>query len=263
MGDSSGDETRRSVKIDEANGPISKCVPCVCHDTLPWLISFSLDDGITLRANLRKQYLWACVVVLVCGGLLVLRWENRRRTLRMFLHEFGTPGEKFLVWILRLGDRIGHEFHHCPLSFRLAHHGAVWLYLVRAIFFGGGYSGNPSPIAASSNIDLGKDNLRVPPLRKLLHRLTRAKPIQNRAAQGRSRGRRLNGIFAESTRRHDERQDKTKLFHYATLSQISGARDKTLNFPPTRFRKVWQQSSNNSAVHLWALAPSQGGAVQF
>src|SRR5882724_3477585 len=188
----------------------------------------------------------------------LIRWENRRRTLRMFLHEFRTPGEKFLVWILRRGDRIGHEFHHCPLSLRLAHHGAVWLYLVRAIFFGGGYSGNPSPIAASSNIDLGKDNLRVPPLRKLLHRLARAKPIQNRAAQGRSCGRRLNGIFAESTRGHDERQDKTKLFHSATLSQISDARDKTLNFPPTRFRKVWQQSSNNSAVHLWALAPSQG-----
>ena len=154
-------------------------------------------------------------------------WENRRRTLRMFLHEFRTPGEKFLVWILRCGDRIRHEFHHCPLSLRLAHHGAVWLYLVRAIFFGGGYSGNPSPIAASSNIDLGKDNLRVPPLRKLLHRLTRAKPIQNRAAQGRSCGRRLNGMFAESIRGHDERQDKTKLFHCPTLSQISDARDKT------------------------------------
>src|SRR5215831_18061691 len=156
-----------------------------------------------------------------------IRWENRRRTLRMFLHEFRTPGEKFLVWILRCGDRIRHEFHHFPLSLRLAHHGAVWLYLVRAIFFGRGYSGNPSPIAASSNIDLGKDNLRVPPLRKLLHRLTRAKPIQNRAAQGRSCGRRLNGMFAESIRGHDELQDKTKLFHCPTLCQINDARDKT------------------------------------
>ncbi len=25
------------------NGPIRKCVQGVCHDTLPWLISFSLD----------------------------------------------------------------------------------------------------------------------------------------------------------------------------------------------------------------------------
>jgi len=164
----------------------------------------------------------------------------------MFVHEFRTPGAIVLLYIVRRDNRIGHEFYHCPLSLRLAHHGAVWLYLVRAIFFGGGCSGNPSPIAASSNIDLGKDNLRVPPLQKLLHRLTRAKPVQNHAAQGRSCGRRLNGIFAESTRGHDERQDKTKLFHYATLSQISDARDKTLNFPPTRFRKVWQQSSNNS-----------------
>ena len=27
----------------EANGPIAMRVQCVCHDTLPWLISFSLD----------------------------------------------------------------------------------------------------------------------------------------------------------------------------------------------------------------------------
>jgi hypothetical protein len=142
-----------------------------------------------------------------------IRWENRRRTLRMFLHEFRTPGEIILLYIVRRGDRIRHEFHHCPLSLRLAHHGAVLLYLVRAIFFGGGHSGNQSPIAASSNVDPGKDNLCVPPLRKLLHRLTRAKPIQNRAAQRRSCGRRLNGIFAEGIRGHDERQDKIKLFH--------------------------------------------------
>jgi hypothetical protein len=185
-----------------------------------------------------------------------IRWENRRRTLWMFLHEFRTPGEKLLVWIVRCGDRIGHEFHHCPLSLRLAHHGAVWLYLVRAIFFGGGYSGNPSPIAASSNIDLGKDNLRVPPLRKLLHRLTRAKPIENRAAQGRSCGRRLNGIFAESTRGHDERQDKTKLFHGATLSQISDARDKTQNFPPTRFRKCGNRVATTAQLSFGASALS-------
>src|SRR4029450_310970 len=122
-------------------------------------------------------------------SVLKLRWENRRRTLRMFLHEFRTPGAIIFLYIVRRGDRIGHEFHHCPLSLRLAHHGAVWLYLVTAIFFGGGHSGNPSPIAASSNIDLGKDNLRVPPLRKLLHRLTRAKAIHNGAAQRRSSAR--------------------------------------------------------------------------
>ncbi len=29
--------------VDEANGPIWKCVQCVCHHTLPCLISFSLD----------------------------------------------------------------------------------------------------------------------------------------------------------------------------------------------------------------------------
>ena len=31
------------MENDEANGPISKQVQRVCHDTLPWLISFSLD----------------------------------------------------------------------------------------------------------------------------------------------------------------------------------------------------------------------------
>ena len=70
--------------------------------------------------------------------VLKLRWENRRRTLRMFLHEFRTPGAIILLYIVRRGDRIGHEFHHCPLSLRLAHHGAVWLYLVTAIFLEAG-----------------------------------------------------------------------------------------------------------------------------
>jgi len=38
-----GSAERISAKpFDEANGPISKCVQCVCHDTLPWLISVSL-----------------------------------------------------------------------------------------------------------------------------------------------------------------------------------------------------------------------------
>jgi len=36
----------------------------------------------------------------------------------MFLHDFRTPGAKFLFWIVRRGDRIGHEFHHCPWDVR-------------------------------------------------------------------------------------------------------------------------------------------------
>jgi hypothetical protein len=32
---------RKGLTIDEANGPTSKCVQSGCHDTLPWLISFS------------------------------------------------------------------------------------------------------------------------------------------------------------------------------------------------------------------------------
>ena len=34
---------RETEPIDEPNGPITKLVQRVCHDTLPWLISFSLD----------------------------------------------------------------------------------------------------------------------------------------------------------------------------------------------------------------------------
>ena len=182
--------------------------------------------------------------------VLKLQWEDRRRTLRMFLHEFRTPGAIILFYIVSRGDRIGHEFHHYPLSLRLAHHGAVWLYFVRAIFFGGGYSGNPSPIAASSNIDLGKDNLCAPPLRKLLHRLTCAKPIQNRAAQGRSCGGVSMGSSPKAFAAMMNGRIRQSFFICATLSRISNARDKTQKFPSTRFREVWQQSSNNSAVHL-------------
>src|SRR6266566_2632971 len=32
------------LPIDEANGPIAKQLQCVCHDTLPWLISVSLGS---------------------------------------------------------------------------------------------------------------------------------------------------------------------------------------------------------------------------
>ena len=30
--------SEKLASIDEANDPTSKCVQCVCHDTLPWLI---------------------------------------------------------------------------------------------------------------------------------------------------------------------------------------------------------------------------------
>jgi hypothetical protein len=32
------------MEDDEANGPISLQLQRICHDTLPWLISFSLGD---------------------------------------------------------------------------------------------------------------------------------------------------------------------------------------------------------------------------
>src|SRR5205814_9236947 len=41
--------------IDEANGPIAMQLQCVCHDTLPWLISVSLDDSATSTDDLRAQ----------------------------------------------------------------------------------------------------------------------------------------------------------------------------------------------------------------
>jgi hypothetical protein len=31
------------MEVDAANVPASKCVHRACHDTLPWLISVSLD----------------------------------------------------------------------------------------------------------------------------------------------------------------------------------------------------------------------------
>jgi hypothetical protein len=33
------------MEVDEANGPIAKHNQHVCHDTLPWLMSFSLDGS--------------------------------------------------------------------------------------------------------------------------------------------------------------------------------------------------------------------------
>ena len=35
----------RSVKSDEACGPIAKKTPRACHNTLPWFISLSLDGS--------------------------------------------------------------------------------------------------------------------------------------------------------------------------------------------------------------------------
>src|SRR5262245_10511247 len=32
-------------EVPEANGPIAKRLQCDCRDTLPWLISLSLDDA--------------------------------------------------------------------------------------------------------------------------------------------------------------------------------------------------------------------------
>jgi len=40
--------------MDEANGPLAKKLQCVCHDTLPWLISFSLGVGVRARMSLFK-----------------------------------------------------------------------------------------------------------------------------------------------------------------------------------------------------------------
>jgi hypothetical protein len=34
------------MEVDEANGPISMQLQGDCHDTLPWLISFSLGPAI-------------------------------------------------------------------------------------------------------------------------------------------------------------------------------------------------------------------------
>jgi hypothetical protein len=60
MGNSSGDETRRSVKIDEANGPIAIQFQRACHDTLLWLISVSL--GV-----MKAKYLCLALLV-VCAS---------------------------------------------------------------------------------------------------------------------------------------------------------------------------------------------------
>jgi len=83
-----------------------------------------------------------------------------------------------------------------------------------------------------------------------LHRLaSRENPSRIARRKGILRAR-LNGIFAESIRGYDERQDKTKLFSLRTFSQISDARDKTQKSLPRGFVKVWQESSNKAQFQL-------------
>jgi hypothetical protein len=48
------------MEADEANAPISKCVQCVCRDTLPWLIFLVrplFDAALSCFANLRRRTL--------------------------------------------------------------------------------------------------------------------------------------------------------------------------------------------------------------
>jgi hypothetical protein len=40
---------------DEANGPLARRPQCVCHDTLPWLISFSLDIKRTITEHICES----------------------------------------------------------------------------------------------------------------------------------------------------------------------------------------------------------------
>src|SRR5947207_1895775 len=72
----------RSNQIDEANGPIAKHVQCVCHGTLPWLISFSLDlvqrppvqsdSELARRTQLRRRVaLIVLIAVWVLAGLFM------------------------------------------------------------------------------------------------------------------------------------------------------------------------------------------------
>src|SRR5262249_11117853 len=37
--------------IDEANGPTTEQLQCICHDTLPWLISFSLGGSTRMETS--------------------------------------------------------------------------------------------------------------------------------------------------------------------------------------------------------------------
>ena len=52
------------MEVDETNRPISKCVQRVCHDTLPWLISVSLDGYAALPIT-RHMKLTLAILALV------------------------------------------------------------------------------------------------------------------------------------------------------------------------------------------------------
>jgi len=65
--------------MDEANGPSSNCVECVCRDTLPWLISFSLD--LMLRRVLVITFLLGVAVAAraeTTSADLVGEWSSGR-----------------------------------------------------------------------------------------------------------------------------------------------------------------------------------------
>ena len=44
------------------NGPIAEQLQCACHDTLPWLISFSLGDSRGFTQTERAQHVVRMVV---------------------------------------------------------------------------------------------------------------------------------------------------------------------------------------------------------
>jgi hypothetical protein len=60
--------SRRGLPIDEANGPIALQPQRVCHDTLPWLISRSLDPESMSRLEITYS-----------DDYLVDSWKRFRR----------------------------------------------------------------------------------------------------------------------------------------------------------------------------------------
>jgi hypothetical protein len=79
---------------DEANGPLSKQLQSVCHDTLPWLISISLGDydvqSETNPMKLLRVILPIILTGLVCGlaGYRVGQQRQRRVTFSMIEGDF-------------------------------------------------------------------------------------------------------------------------------------------------------------------------------
>ena len=79
MGNSSGDETRRSVKIDEASGPIAIQLQRVCRDTLPCIGSLARD----------AQFRFALLQLLACPRQAQpVRISNREAELGYLLLDF-------------------------------------------------------------------------------------------------------------------------------------------------------------------------------